>query len=447
MGDALARWMYGLLENKKRISGNILYNSTVRDDLRTLEPTKNVAKRQKEYVLGKLSLCMMIVVIGVFLTTIMWIKETSQTKLVDNKIYRNPYGEGAKQVEVIADNGEASHNLKLNIEERIYSNEEINTLMAEFIPLLETEILGQNESFDKVEYSLMLVDELSGFPFMVEWRVDEEYIDYEGNLVKNRLDTPKLTEIKAVISYEDFLTEHVFNCMVYSKAVAPQWHEVLLNELKSQEGKNRSSDYIELPKSSENIKLSWKYKRSYTSIFFLVATPIITIILFYGKDKDLHKQVDKRREQMLLDYPELVSSLALLIGAGMTVPNAWDKVARDYSIKKQQTKKIRFTYEEMLLTVYEMESGVVQTKAYERFGRRCRIPNYNKLATMLSQNLKKGSVNLPILLRNEAFEAFNERKHAARKLGEKAGTKLLVPMMMLLIMSMAVIMLPAFINL
>lgn len=447
MGDALARWLYGILEKKKRISGNIIYNSAVRDDLRTLEPTKNVAKLQKEYVLKKLSLCAMIVVIGVFLAAIMWIKETSETKLVDNRIYRNSYGEGSKQVEVIADNGEAAQSLKLNIEERIYTNEEINTILAEFIPLLETQILGQNESFDKVEYSLVLLDELSGFPFVVEWRVDEEYIDYEGNLVKNSLDTPKLTEIKAVISYEDFLTEHVFNCMVYSKAVKPQWYELLLNELKSQEDENRSSDYIELPKTGENMELTWKYKRSYTSILFLVATPIITIILFYGKDKDLHKQVDERREQMLLDYPELVSSLALLIGAGMTVPNAWNKVARDYSIKKQQTKKSRFAYEEMLLTVYEMESGIVQTKAYERFGRRCRIPNYNKLATMLSQNLKKGSVNLPALLRNEAFEAFNERKHAARKLGEKAGTKLLVPMMMLLIMSMAVIMLPAFINL
>ena len=82
--------------------------------------------------------------------------------------------------------------------------------------------------------------------------------------------------------------------------------------------------------------------------------------------------------------------------------------------------------------------------AYERFGRRCRIPSYNKLAAMLSQNMRKGAANLPLLLKEEAADAFEERKHSARKQGEKAGTKLLVPMMMLLGMTMVIIMVPAF---
>lgn len=128
----------------------------------------------------------------------------------------------------------------------------------------------------------------------------------------------------------------------------------------------------------------------------------------------------------------------------MTVPNAWQRVVKDYCAKKQETGKKRYAYEEMLLTIYEMESGVTQTKAYERFGRRCRVQSYNRLATMLSQNVRKGATNLAVLLREEAAYAFEERKHTARRLGEKAGTKLLVPMMMLLGMIMVVIMVPAF---
>ena len=446
LGDVLARWLYGILEKRSRAPNSILYNSAVRDDLRTLEPTKNTAKRQKEYVLSKLSLCSLIMITGVILSVIMWIKEASDTKIVDNKIYRNLYGEGTQQVELVADNGEATQTFKLDIQERIFSYEEINVLIDDFLPQLEVAILGENQSLDKVEYGLELVDGLSDFPFLVEWIVNEEYIDYEGNLVKNILDKPQLTELTAFISYEDFLMEYKINCMVYTKAIQPQWYELLIDKIKIQENKSKTNDYIELPKESGSYTLSWEYKRSYNGLLFLIATPILVIILYCGKDKDLHKQVEERQEQMTMDYPELVSSLALLIGAGMTVPNAWNKVARDYSIKKQHTKKQRFAYEEMLLTVYEMESGIVQTKAYERFGRRCRIPSYNKLATMLSQNLRKGSVNLPVLLKNEAFEAFSERKHTARKLGEKAGTKLLVPMMMLLVMAMAVIMLPVFMN-
>jgi predicted FMN-binding regulatory protein PaiB len=93
-----------------------------------------------------------------------------------------------------------------------------------------------------------------------------------------------------------------------------------------------------------------------------------------------------------------------------------------------------------------MDSGIMQSVAFERFGKRCRIPSYNKLSTLVSQNIRKGASNLPILLKEEAREAFEDRKHLARKQGEQAGTKLLGPMMLLLILTMVVILVPAFRN-
>ena len=192
----------------------------------------------------------------------------------------------------------------------------------------------------------------------------------------------------------------------------------------------------------------WLDRGFFGRFVFLAATPLIALFLYYGKDKDLHRQVDERNEQMRMDYPEIVSALALLLGAGMTVPNAWNKIAKDYRKRREESggnsHGKRYAYEEMLMTVYEMESGVMQTTAYERFGRRCRLPSYNKLAAMLSQNIRKGAANLPLLLKEEAADAFEDRKHSARKQGEKAGTKLLVPMMMLLGMTMVIIMVPAF---
>ncbi|RAZ94688.1 hypothetical protein DK853_33870, partial [Klebsiella oxytoca] len=87
-----------------------------------------------------------------------------------------------------------------------------------------------------------------------------------------------------------------------------------------------------------------------------------------------------------------------LTGAGMTVPNAFLKIALDYKKRREQDEKNvprRYAYEEMLLAVYEMESGTAQTEAYEHFGHRCRIPDYNKLSMMLAQNIRKGAANLP----------------------------------------------------
>ena len=444
VGELLAKWLYGRLERMHRKPDRILHNSAVREDLQTLEPAGNTQERQKDYVIKKLSICSMIVVIGVIFSIALWIKDGIEKEIVDNSIERNLYGDGSKKVSLIAEDGDEEYCISLDIEEKSYTDEELMQMIETALPDLERSILGENESIDKVAYDLRLVKSVDGYPFDVEWRVDEEYLDYEGHLVKDRLDAPVPVELTAVISCGSFALEHTFSMMICSKAVQPGKAELMERQISEQESNSRSDKKVTLPSEIGGQKIHWSYKRSYRGLLLLAATPLLVLLVYFGRDRDLHRQVEDREEQMRLDYPEIVSSLALLIGAGMTVPNAWMKIAGDYKNRKAQTGRKRYAYEEMLLTIYEMESGVSQMKAYEHFGRRCRIPSYNKLATLLSQNIRKGAANLPLLLREESKDAFEERKHLARSMGEKAGTKLLVPMMMLLGITLVIIMVPAF---
>ena len=439
-----AEFLYNRLEHMSKNPDKILHDSSVREALQTLEPTGDIQSRQKEYVIKKLSLCGMIVVVGLVLSVLLWIKEGTQTKIVDNFIERNGYGDGEKDVNLVAKGRFGTYEIGLSVEERLYQESELNALLEEFLPLLEKAVVGENRSLDEVSYHLRLVESLDGFPFEVEWQTDGVYIDSDGKLIQNILDKPELVELTAVISCESFEVHHVLNCMVYSRAISPSQEELIVEELQKIQNTTRNEKIMTLPSEINAEKIDWSYKKNNIGVLLLFATPLLAIVIYFGTDRDLKKQVADRNEQLKLDYPEIVSSLALLIGAGMAVPNAWQKVAKDYRTKKQETGKTRFAYEEMLLTIYEMESGVAQTKAYERFGRRCKVQSYNRLATMLSQNVRKGATNLAMLLREEAIYAFDERKHTARRLGEKAGTKLLMPMMMLLGMIMVVIMIPAF---
>ena len=50
------------------------------------------------------------------------------------------------------------------------------------------------------------------------------------------------------------------------------------------------------------------------------------------------------------------------------------------------------------------------------------------------------------MLERESMEAWEERKRKARVLGEAAATKLLVPMIMMLMVVMAIVMIPAFLS-
>ena len=206
--ERLARWIYNRLEGMRRKPVGILYNSAVREDLQTLEPVGNIAGRQKEYVIKKLSLCSMIVVCGVVLSTGLWIKEGITAKIVDNCIERNPYGDGEKNVLLTADDGTDTYYIPVTIEEMHYTPAELLEMSEEAIPVLEKTILGKNQSFDKIAYDISLVSQIDGYPFDIEWRVDEEYMDYKGQLVRDILDSPALVELTAVLSCESFQAEH-----------------------------------------------------------------------------------------------------------------------------------------------------------------------------------------------------------------------------------------------
>lgn len=69
-----------------------------------------------------------------------------------------------------------------------------------------------------------------------------------------------------------------------------------------------------------------------------------------------------------------------------------------------------------------------------------------KFSSILVQNLKKGNRSMTDLLKQEAAEAFQERKEAAKRLGEEASAKLLGPMMILLFIVLIIILVPAFIS-
>ena len=75
---------------------------------------------------------------------------------------------------------------------------------------------------------------------------------------------------------------------------------------------------------------------------------------------------------------------------------------------------------------------------------KCNLFYYKKLVSLILQNLKKGSDGLREAMMNESRSAFEERKQTARRLGEEAGTKLLLPMMLMMGIVLVIIVIPAY---
>ena len=153
--------------------------------------------------------------------------------------------------------------------------------------------------------------------------------------------------------------------------------------------------------------------------------------------------------QMKIDYPQIINKFNLYIRAGMTIRRAWFCIAQDYEKKQGEKDKgicRRKAYEEMVRTMHQIQGGIPEGECYEKYGIRCEISAYRKFGTMLAQNLRKGSGGLTELLTREAEDAFEDRKNLAKKLGEEAGTKLMIPLFLMLIVVFAIVIIPAFLS-
>ena len=203
----------------------------------------------------------------------------------------------------------------------------------------------------------------------------------------------------------------------------------------------REDGYYYLPDEYEGQTYEWQYPKdtsgSLLSALFLFAGA--ATLLLKNREKETARQ--KRMEELLMDYPELIMKFTLLIGAGMTVRNAFGKMGQDYLNGSHPAG--RCAYEEILTVCREMDSGVSEAEAYYRFGERCGQVKYKTFATLLIQNLQKGSRQLQGMLERESREAWDERKRKARISGEAAGTKLLFPMLLMMVCVMAIVMIPA----
>lgn len=104
----------------------------------------------------------------------------------------------------------------------------------------------------------------------------------------------------------------------------------------------------------------------------------------------------------------------------------------------------REAYEALHRMVCEMDNGMGELRAYQAFCEDCDLQPYRKLVSLLISGQKVGNRKLLEQLNEEAGRVFTERKNAARRLGEEAGTKLLIPMMIMLAIVMAIVIIPAF---
>ena len=160
---------------------------------------------------------------------------------------------------------------------------------------------------------------------------------------------------------------------------------------------------------------------------------IVGGLLILYLDLALFDKLTARRQEILLDLPQVLSKLTLLVNSGMVRRDAWKRV----SITGE-----RVLYQEMQNTNLEMENGVAEIDAYRNFAERCNVKEIRKFTSLIIQNLNKGNEELAYFMKDLSDEMWEVKKSQVKQKGEKANTQLLLPMMLILIGILIMVMVP-----
>lgn len=370
--------------------------------------------------------------------------------LTDGRLLeRRQYGEGSYEQELtfFVEEDEKELEYEVMVPQQLLTKEEQERYIEAAVEELEKKFPKANESVNHIESSVCIEDTYQDGKVDAEWSFDNyNVMNPQGEVVAEEL-PEEGTLVKAQVTLSCGETECMeeFYFRVFPKA-RDETEELIWQigqELKEQ-SELQGQAYLELPETINGKQLVWSKAADYTPVkllFFGIVLAAFVPFLEHSRQQEK----DKQRARLLeLEYPEVVSKIALLLGAGMTLQGALRKIAFGYEEKKKNRMVgVMPAYEEMLTTCHEIENGMGEGAAYERFGERCGRSDYRKLGNLLAQNLRKGSYGLVPLLQQEADRAFEERKGTARRYGEEAGTKLLIPMIIMLGLVMVVLMVPA----
>lgn len=152
----------------------------------------------------------------------------------------------------------------------------------------------------------------------------------------------------------------------------------------------------------------------------------------------LDSTIRKRHEELLAQYPAMLTEMSLMVKVGITAAEAFDRVA-------VSSKGVLF--EEMQRVTASVQNGMPIDEALDTLSVRAPLREMKKFVSLYKQNLVKGGPDFPRTLQEMAGNAWTDRKNAARTRGELAEQKLLLPTLFMFVGILLMIIVPAFRNL
>ncbi|MFC5531624.1 type II secretion system F family protein [Cohnella yongneupensis] len=149
---------------------------------------------------------------------------------------------------------------------------------------------------------------------------------------------------------------------------------------------------------------------------------IVACCVPFLRARELRHRVAMRRQRIVMELPELLGKLLLIVNAGDNVLRALTRCA------EQQPTGVNPLYDELKSALAAMKRGESMATALEEMGRRCAVPEVKLFASTLLINARRGGEAFVPALKELTRQMWDKRKAAVRTMGEQASSKLVFPL-------------------
>ena len=385
-----------------------------------------------------------ILIVGILLSGILGITAYQRRALENGyELKRRELSEGDYREEIIAYLKKEKIPVTVTVDERMLSEEEAEEQFLKSEVLLLERLRGENESLSLVTKDLDFISWIPETGIEVEWV--EKQLDYfysDGKIRENQGQSEIVElQLSAIMICQEYTKE-----LAIKITVLPTTADVsqdLLRLIESENETTRSGSSFLLPKEFQGQTITWKRPMDHTWIYVLLLTLVASIALVCGVRIDQRAEKKRRVEELEKDYAQIVSKFTMLLSAGLSVRNAWERI-----VIMQRRKGIseKIIDEELRWGLREMQKGIPEMSVYERFGQRVGEVHFKKLMALFISDKKRGTLPLLDAMNQEMLCAWEEQKRKTRQQGEKIGTKLLLPMMGMLSVVFLIVLIPAFLS-
>lgn len=385
-----------------------------------------------------------ILLVGLGITIALGINTWQERKLTNGyELLKNDQEEGDYEEHLIARVGEEKIPLAVLVKERALTEKEAKEEILKAREMLPAYLMGENESLKNVTTDLNFITRVPDTYVEVQWvERGTEFFSYDGE-IKEDLELLEMVELKvsAILSCQGISEDYETTITLMPKSLKVS--EALLNQIEKQQEEKPENEVLILPDTYEGKTVTWKKVPDYTFLWIFVLTVLSVLLLKLGQKRDVEEEKKKRLERLEREYAQIVSKFTMLLSAGLSVRNAWERIVLLYR-RKEDTQNIVF--QELNWGLMQMQKGVPELEVYEVFGIRTGLVHYKKMMAIFISDRKRGSVNLLDAMNQEMLLAWEEKKRKTRQHGEKIGTKLLIPMMGMLGIVFVIILVPAFLS-